>query len=116
MRPRSGRSKTIGFGADAMSCLLRVVPPCCPERTIFRRQARAGRMAKEVSVGPSFVAITFPTARHLDENALPWAWPWVETTSARRGRIIGTMHQLLLLRHAKSSWSTEGAADRDRTL
>jgi phosphohistidine phosphatase len=26
------------------------------------------------------------------------------------------MHQLLLLRHAKSSWANEGAADRDRPL
>src|ERR1051326_7640096 len=26
------------------------------------------------------------------------------------------MHQLLLLRHAKSSWSVDGAADRDRAL
>jgi phosphohistidine phosphatase len=39
-----------------------------------------------------------------------------ETKSPPRGRIAGKMHQILLLRHAKSSWDATGVPDRDRPL
>jgi phosphohistidine phosphatase len=39
-----------------------------------------------------------------------------KTKPPPHGRIGVTMHQLLLLRHAKSSWDTAGVPDRDRPL
>jgi phosphohistidine phosphatase len=39
-----------------------------------------------------------------------------KTKPPPRGRIAATMHQLLLLRHAKSSWEDAATPDRDRSL
>jgi phosphohistidine phosphatase len=48
----------------------------------------------------------------------PWQPPRhrVKTKPPPRGKITGTMHQLLLLRHAKSSWDDAVLPDRDRPL
>src|ERR1017187_730434 len=107
------------MGSPPASC-----DPDSIDRPISRREARRGGRSNGVSLFRGPGATFFRAVRRAGINRSdrpnrsdsPDPSGQRETKPPPHGRITGTMHQLLLLRHAKSSWDSAGVPDRDRPL